>query len=41
MVRMNGVALGSIDSWIAERGAPFVTRPEAIRRLIMIALESE
>jgi len=26
--------LARIDAWIAERGPPFMSRPEAIRRLI-------
>jgi hypothetical protein len=41
MVRMAADEIGDIDAWIASEGPPFVTRPEAIRRLVRKALEKE
>lgn len=40
MVRMHAEQVTSLDGWIAENGPPFVTRPEAIRRLIQLGLEA-
>lgn len=40
MVRMDEKELGFLDGWIAVNGPPFVTRPEAIRRLIQLGLEA-
>lgn len=40
MVRMSASELANLDNWIAEQGAPFVTRPEAIRRLVEKGLAS-
>jgi hypothetical protein len=34
MVRMSTDELALLDGWIAARGAPFVTRPEAIRIIL-------
>jgi Arc/MetJ-type ribon-helix-helix transcriptional regulator len=39
MVRMASEEIAEIDAWIASEGPPFVTRPEAIRRLVRKALE--
>jgi hypothetical protein len=39
MVRMAADELADVDAWIAGEGPPFVTRPEAIRRLVRKALE--
>jgi hypothetical protein len=33
-VRLDKDELGLIDAWIASSGPPFVSRPEAIRRLL-------
>lgn len=41
MVRMASEEIAEIDAWIASEGPPFVTRPEAIRRLVRKALEKE
>lgn len=41
MVRVSRDEARSIDAFIAQEGAPFITRPEAIRRLIKKALEVE
>lgn len=38
MVRMAAEEIASIDAWIAANGPPYVTRPEAIRRLVDRAL---
>ncbi|RZF64003.1 CopG family transcriptional regulator [Sphingomonas populi] len=38
MVRMGGDELGKVDAWIAANGPPYVSRPEAIRRLVEKAL---
>jgi hypothetical protein len=40
MVRMATAELDAVDAWIAKQGAPFVTRPEAIRRLVEKGLSS-
>ena len=40
MVRMAADELADVDAWIASEGPPFVTRPEAIRRLIRAALDA-
>lgn len=34
MVRMSAAELARVDSYIEDAGAPFITRPEAIRRLV-------
>jgi len=39
MVRMGADELAAIDQWISESGPPYVTRPEAIRRLVRAALD--
>lgn len=39
-VRFERAALDNVDAWIAANGPPFVTRPEAIRRLIQLGLET-
>lgn len=41
MVRMAIDELADLDAWIAGEGPPFVTRPEAIRRLVRKALSSD
>jgi Arc/MetJ-type ribon-helix-helix transcriptional regulator len=41
MVRMAAEEIADIDAWIASEGPPFVTRPEAIRRLVRKALDKE
>jgi hypothetical protein len=33
-VRFQVDALAKIDAWIAEQGAPYMSRPEAVRRLV-------
>ncbi|MCP1197019.1 ribbon-helix-helix domain-containing protein [Acetobacter senegalensis] len=38
MVRMDEAELTSLDAWIAQNGPPYVTRPEAIRRLVQLGL---
>lgn len=40
-VRFPREQIDLIDGWIAEQGPPFVTRPEAIRRLVEKGLDSE
>lgn len=40
MVRVDERELALIDGWIAENGPPYVTRPEAIRRLTQKGLEA-
>lgn len=40
-VRLERTALDGIDVWIADNGPPYVTRPEAIRRLIQLGLHSK
>lgn len=39
MVRVSDEELSSLDQWIADNGPPYVTRPEAIRRLVKKGLE--
>lgn len=39
-VRMERSSIDQIDAWIAANGPPFVSRPEAIRRLVSTALGS-
>ncbi|PTD19899.1 CopG family transcriptional regulator [Sphingomonas fennica] len=34
MVRVTAGELSKIDAWIAANGPPYVSRPEAIRRLV-------
>ncbi|WP_202405244.1 hypothetical protein [Saccharibacter sp. 17.LH.SD] len=41
MVRVSEEELADLDAWIAASGPPYVTRPEAIRRLIQKGLEAE
>jgi hypothetical protein len=41
MVRVTAEELSKIDAWIAGAGPPYVTRPEAIRRLVEKALGSK
>jgi len=41
VVRMQPPMLAGLDTWIAKQRQPFPTRPEAIRRLVEIALKSE
>lgn len=38
MVRVDEAELTSLDAWIAQNGPPYVTRPEAIRRLVQLGL---
>ena len=38
--RFQDFLLGRIDAWIAANGPPFVSRPEAIRRLVEQALSA-
>lgn len=38
MVRVDETELSSLDAWIAANGPPYVTRPEAIRRLVQLGL---
>jgi len=38
---MTPAEIGMVDWWISENGPPFVSRPEAIRRLITKGLEAE
>lgn len=39
MVRMHQQTVSDIDRWIGQQGAPFMTRPEAIRRLLKMGLD--
>jgi hypothetical protein len=41
VVRMHPPHLKALDAWIAEQGAPFATRPEAVRRLVEIGLRAK
>ena len=41
MVRIAVDELGAVDAWIAKNGPPYVTRPEAIRRLVAQALSAD
>lgn len=34
MVRVTVEDLKQLDAWIAQNGPPYVTRPEAVRRLL-------
>lgn len=38
MVRVTVEDLAQLDAWIAQNGPPYVTRPEAVRRLVRGAL---
>lgn len=38
MVRVTVEDLAQLDAWIAQNGPPYVTRPEAVRRLLRDAL---
>ncbi|GBR08880.1 ribbon-helix-helix domain-containing protein [Acetobacter oeni] len=40
MVRIASEELATIDAWIAQNGPPYVSRPEAIRRLIQMGLDA-
>lgn len=40
MVRMDEAELTSLDAWIAQSGPPYVTRPEAIRRLVQLGINN-
>ena len=41
VVRMHPPMLAGLDEWIAKQKQPFPTRPEAIRRMVEIALKTE
>jgi hypothetical protein len=41
MVRMSADELAGVDGWIAGKGPPFITRPEAIRRLVEKGLSAD
>ncbi len=41
MVRVADDELALIDAWISKNGAPYITRPEAIRRLVFETLKNE
>lgn len=41
MVRMGPDELAGVDWWIANNGPPYVTRPEAIRRLVGKARDAD
>jgi hypothetical protein len=38
---MHPSQLKALDAWIAEQGAPFAMRPEAIRHLVEIGLTAK
>ncbi|MFT9046211.1 ribbon-helix-helix domain-containing protein [Acetobacter orientalis] len=38
-VRLERIVLDDIDAWIATNGPPYVSRPEAIRRLVQLGLK--
>lgn len=40
MVRVTDDELATIDQWIADNGPPYVSRPEAIRRLVEKGLDA-
>ena len=40
-VRFQPADLERLDDWIVSNGAPFVTRPEAVRRIIKMALNPQ
>lgn len=40
-VRISGEELVALDLWIKKNGPPYVTRPEAMRRLVQKALDAE
>jgi cytochrome c553 len=40
-VRLSAVALEAVDAWIARQPEPQLSRPEAIRRLVSIALRKD
>ena len=39
-VRLQAVMLANLDAWIARQRDPKLTRPEAIRRLVELGLET-
>lgn len=41
MVRIGVGQIAWIDRWIADNGPPYVTRPEAIRRLVQKGLQND
>jgi hypothetical protein len=41
MVRVAREEAEALDTWIAANGPPYVTRPEAIRRLVQLGLREE
>lgn len=40
-VRFERAVLDEVDAWIAANGPPYVTRPEAIRRLVQVGLKDK
>ena len=38
VVRMHPPQLRALDAWIAQQGPPFPSRPEAVRRMVELAL---
>lgn len=41
MVRVARGEAEALDEWIVKNGPPYVSRPEAMRRLIQLGLEAE
>jgi hypothetical protein len=41
MVRVGPDELARVDAWIARNGPPYVSRPEAIRRLVEKGIKAE
>lgn len=35
-VRFERTTLDNLDAWIAQNGPPYMTRPEAVRRLVQL-----
>jgi hypothetical protein len=41
VVRMHPPQLKALDSWIAQQPPPFPSRPEAVRKLVDLALKAK
>ncbi len=41
MVRVSQNEADAIDRWIAKNGPPYISRPEAIRRLVQKSIETD